>query len=196
MVSQSIEKALADETNILVNRIIEQGVDGIVGGFPCQDISFAGGGKGYNGMPPDLPQQDRDCSGRWLTPFAWFDLTTGSWKTWQHCLFEGWALFSGPWPPSGIMQNGIAWAREPLAHPIIVPEHTFLPTITASEHKGSSRSRYIGSQNLRIGKVSDVLRTSRDCPTFLNPSFAEKLMGLEIGYTLLETETPHVSSEN
>jgi len=40
--SKITEKALADETHILVNRIIEQGVDGVIGGFPCQDISNAG----------------------------------------------------------------------------------------------------------------------------------------------------------
>jgi len=44
--SQDIEKTLADETSLLVNRIIEQGVDGIIGGFPCQDISAAGKKRG------------------------------------------------------------------------------------------------------------------------------------------------------
>lgn len=44
--SKVTEKALADETDIIVNRIIEQGVDGIIGGFPCQDISVSGKKRG------------------------------------------------------------------------------------------------------------------------------------------------------
>lgn len=47
--SQDIKETLEDETNILVNRIIEQGIDAIIGGFPCQDISLAGKGKGIQG---------------------------------------------------------------------------------------------------------------------------------------------------
>ena len=64
MGTQGIEKTLADETDILVNRIAQQGVDGIIGGFPCQDISFAGGGAGIQ----------RDTSG---------DATTRSGLFWE-----------------------------------------------------------------------------------------------------------------
>lgn len=39
--SQDIKETLADETNKLGHLIIEQGIDGIIGGFPCQDISNA-----------------------------------------------------------------------------------------------------------------------------------------------------------
>lgn len=44
--SQGFEKALEDETYILGHFIVEQGIDGIIGGFPCQDISHAGKGAG------------------------------------------------------------------------------------------------------------------------------------------------------
>lgn len=43
------EKALADETSQLVDRIAKQKIDGIIGGFPCQDISIAGRGSGLAG---------------------------------------------------------------------------------------------------------------------------------------------------
>lgn len=43
------ETTLADETDQLVHRITECGVDAIVGGFPCQDVSFAGLGEGIQG---------------------------------------------------------------------------------------------------------------------------------------------------
>lgn len=149
------------------------------------------------GGAPDLPATDRDCSGRNLEPFAWFDHASGSWKTWQRCFSESgkltWAQYSEPWPPSGIIVNGIAWEREPLAHPTIAPEHTFLPTLAASEGKGTSRARYPGSRSFQNSKVSEALRTCESDPTYLDASFAEALLGLPKDYTLLETATLHAS---
>ena len=47
--SQDIKKALADETDQLVDRIAGGEVEGVIGGFPCQDISIAGNGAGLAG---------------------------------------------------------------------------------------------------------------------------------------------------
>lgn len=41
MGKKNTKKALADETDKLVHKIIEQGVDCVIGGFPCQDASIA-----------------------------------------------------------------------------------------------------------------------------------------------------------
>lgn len=41
MGAENIKEALADETDSLVREILERGVDAVVGGFPCQDISYA-----------------------------------------------------------------------------------------------------------------------------------------------------------
>lgn len=147
------------------------------------------------GKAPDLPEDVQDSSGKWCRPFAWLDQNTGLWKTWQQSLEGGWETFSQPWPAAGMMRNGIAYLRDPLAHPTIAPAHTFLPTIAANEGKGSSRKRYHGSQNLRRGKMSEAFRTSEQCPAYLNPSLAELAMGLPIGFTELEMETHRVSSE-
>lgn len=145
---------------------------------------------------PDYPGDVQDSFGRWLRPFAWYDPDTGSWRTWQQSLIEGWEPFLGPWPAAGMMRNGIAWERQPLAHPTIAPAHTFLPTIPAVEGKGASRSRYIGSLNTKVGKMSEALRTCEQDPAYLNPLFGEVVMGLPKGFTDLATETRRASSEN
>lgn len=144
--------------------------------------------KGYKGIPPEMPKPVLDSSGKWLRPFAWYDLNTGSWKTWQSCIIDTWEVYSKRWPPAGMMRNGIAWEREPLAHPIIAPEHTFLPTLAAQEGRGSGRKRYKGSPNFRGAKMSEGLRTCQNDPIYTNPHFAEAVFGLPKDYTLLETE--------
>ena len=63
---------------------------------------------------PDLPAPDRDSSGRYYEPFAWYDHEARCWRTWQRCLVEGWTSYSGTWPRSGMMRNGIAYRRAPL----------------------------------------------------------------------------------
>lgn len=66
-----------------------------------------------------------------------------------------------------------------------------LPTITANEGKGSGKDRFIGSPNFRASKMSEGLRTSKTDPIYLNPSFAEVVMGFPIGWTALNaSETP------
>jgi len=149
---------------------------------------------------PDYPAPVQDCSGQWLIPFAWLERDTGLWKTWQLCFSATgqptWAQYLDAWPPSGVMRNGIAWQRQPLAHPTIVPGHTFLPTLGASDGAGSSRSRYHGSENLMRGRMSDGLRMSQNCPPVTHPNFAEAMLGLPKDYTALETPIPHASSES
>jgi len=152
--------------------------------------------QGYNGTPPEKPQPDRDSSGRWLEPFAWYDLNTGSWRTWQRCLMDTWEEFSKPWPAAGMTQNGIAWQRPALAHPTTADGYTFLPTPLAQEGAGVSRKRFKGSPNFRGTRTAEGLRTSYECLRWLNPCLGEVLMGLPKDYTALETETLPASSES
>lgn len=66
-----------------------------------------------------------------------------------------------------------------------------LPTVTANEHKGTSRNRYVGSKHFRGSKMSEGLRTTSTDPIYLDPSFAEIVMGFPAGWTDLEhSETP------
>ncbi len=66
-----------------------------------------------------------------------------------------------------------------------------LPTIGKNEYKGSSRKRYRGSKHFRGAKMSEGLRTCETDEIYLNPSFAEVVMGYPPGWTELEaSETP------
>jgi hypothetical protein len=79
-------------------------------------------------------------------------------------------------------------------------ETLFLPTLTATdargrtytydqmtenEYRGSSKAKFRGSKSFRGAKMSEGLRTCKDDPIYLNPSFAEVVMGFPIGWTEL-----------
>lgn len=168
---------------------------------------------------PELPESVRDSGGNYCEPFAWYDQSTSSWRTWQRSLVEGWELFLETWPRAGMTRNGIAYQRKPLARPMrgtdglrlptprncsamkaainnagaenrfpnyeTVIARAFLPTLGKNEFKGSSRKRYRGSPHFRGAKMSEGLRTSLDDPIYLHPSFAELVMGYQIGWTEL-----------
>jgi DNA (cytosine-5)-methyltransferase 1 len=58
MGKKNTKEALADETEQLVHQIIEQGVDCVIGGSPCQDNSFANqSGQGVDGERSGLVWQ-------------------------------------------------------------------------------------------------------------------------------------------
>lgn len=61
-----------------------------------------------------------------------------------------------------------------------------LPTISVNEHKGSPRKRYKGSKEYRGAKASEGLRTCEEDPIYLNPLFAEWMMGWPIMWTRLK----------
>ena len=61
-----------------------------------------------------------------------------------------------------------------------------LPTLTSSEFKGSGRNRYLGSKHFRGAKTSEGLRTTSTDPIYLNPLFAEAMMGFPQGWTDLK----------
>jgi hypothetical protein len=96
-------------------------------------------------LAPDLPENVRDSSGRYYEPFAWFDPKSRSWRTWQRCLVEGWEVFSGTWPRSGMMRSGIAYRRQPL---VLLTKGTAsgssLPTPCATDY-GTNRSLSSGA---------------------------------------------------
>ena len=60
-----------------------------------------------------------------------------------------------------------------------------LPTIGLSEYKGSAKNRYKGSKDFHGAKMSEGLRTCKEDPIYLNPSFAEVVMGFPRGWSEL-----------
>jgi len=87
---------------------------------------------------PDWPASALVCGGKCYEPFAWYDPSTQSWRTWQRCLIEGWATFSGDWPRAGMTRNGIAYQRSPLAPLTDVTESFLWPTpdVVSAKHPG------------------------------------------------------------
>lgn len=58
---------------------------------------------------PVLPENVVDSGGRCYEPFAWYDPSTSSWKTFQRCFIEGWEPYLETWPKVGLMRNGVAF---------------------------------------------------------------------------------------
>ncbi len=119
----------------------------------------------------------------------WFArLVAGKWITRQRDLFSDlqWEEFSETWPRAGMMRNGIVYQQEPLDQSIKETGFLSLPTIVKNESKGSARNRYIGSIHFRGAKMSEGLRICESDPIYLNPCFAEAVMGFPIGWTDLQ----------
>lgn len=117
---------------------------------------------------------------------ASYDRATSSWRTSQRSLNGDSAMFSGRWPRSGTMRNGSAYQRRPLVPLTSVIASSLLPTIVASEYKGSQRNRHIHMPTFRGSKMSEGLRTCEDDPIYLNPCFGDVVMGFPEGWTDLE----------
>lgn len=107
-----------------------------------------------------------------------------SWRTHQHSLFEGLETFSGTWPRWGIMRDGACF-RVPMSVAFTYESESGLklPTTGASEYKGSSAKRFIGSPDFRGAKMSEGLRTCEGDPIYLHPLFAELVMMWPLGWT-------------
>jgi hypothetical protein len=136
---------------------------------------------------PDLPENAAGCSGTSYEPFAWWDAPNCCWRTWQRCLIEDWARFSGPWPRSGMTRSGIAYRLPTLGPGIDGTEFGYLPTPNASSMaKGASRNRYFGSSTYR-SNLQEYLRSGPEDPIYPHPRLTEKLMGFPENWTVTET---------
>src|SRR5690606_4016508 len=81
----------------------------------------------------ELPANVPACGLSLPGSFASFDPATSSWRTSQRCFLEGWMSYSETWPRAGMMRNGIAFRRQPLAPITSVIAFSSLRTPTASD---------------------------------------------------------------
>lgn len=133
-----------------------------------------------------------------LTPFAFYDHNSQSWKTYQACLMpttEGqWAKFLGTWPRSGSMRSGKSSRQRPLISNRFESGCGLWPALVKGDVGTRQSSENWDGTDLVCTMVAlwrklGLLGTKELLP--LNPSFAEIHMGLPLGWTELEpAETP------
>lgn len=122
--------------------------------------------------------------------FASYDRSTRLWKMSQLSLPGVLTESSVIWPRSGTMRNGIAYQLPPLAASRTETGYGLLPTLPASETKDFSQAKVLsrldkgGRVARRICRKSSLIHSEEIVG--LNPSFAEAITGLPIGWTELE----------
>jgi hypothetical protein len=67
------------------------------------------------------------------TPFAYYDLDTRSWKTYEGICLWGSIEFSATWPKSGMTQNGKSFQQPPLVRHTKETGYSLWPTPTTQE---------------------------------------------------------------
>ena len=153
---------------------LNEQIDVLAGGFPCQDISDAGRGAGLSGSRSGLwfeyhrlikEIQPRYAISKTSAPFA----------------VEDWIKSSGHSLRSGMMRNGIVYPRQPLALLNAATASGSWPTPAARDYKGVSGA---GRQE-RKGFPKDTLPNAVGGKP--NPQWVEWLMGFPDKHTDLDS---------
>ncbi len=104
----------------------------------------------------DSQESEADCSMKSAALLATWDQESLSWRTSQRCLLGGWMKFSGRWPRSGTMQNGIAYRLRPLVPRISGTGCSFVPTARATDGSKGSRTIAGAVREAARGKNIDL----------------------------------------
>lgn len=171
-------------------------------------IVYRGASLAKTYRSPEIKQESResdlDYGLNLQESLARYDQSTRSWKTSQICLQEnmdfGLAEFSGTWPRSGMMRNGIAYRLRTLVRRTSGSESGFLPTPQASDGTflKIKRPMMLRGNAYRIcsnqgidgnAKLADIAWNVWGGP--LNPEYAEACMMYPIKWTdCTPSETP------
>lgn len=169
-----------DDVRTLRGDLFRDGVDIISGGFPCQDISVAGTGKGLAGERSGLFFEIVRLA-RELRPKFIF-----SWKTSQLSLIEELNGFAWNSLRFGMIVGGRLSQPANLEPVTCVKVGGFVPTPTARDFKspGVSRTRKANVQDRRGVPLSVWFKVTYG--TRLFPGFVEWMMGYGPKHTALE----------
>ena len=166
-------------------------VDVVSGGFPCQDISAAGGGQASLANA-------QECGNTWLASLAKFNLGTYSWRTAQCSLLEDLIPSSLTLPKWGLMRNGALYPQQKLAHHTVENEFGLLPNnvnffhtpnTTGLDGVSNSRKALIKrSQSFPTPRANDAQKRG-------NFDITNPRNGLPAAVRMWPTPTAHMAKE-
>ena len=110
-------------------------------------------------MPGEVPALRENAAGCGTSSRGWlakWDRVLLLWKTSQRCLLGDSMPFSGRWPRSGMMRNGIAFRLRPLVPSISETESSLWPTARATDGSKGSRTLEGARKELARGKNIDL----------------------------------------
>ncbi len=158
--------------------------------FPASPSPWPEGGEDQ--------QTHATCGPTSSASFAKYDHLISSWRTFQACLWQSpdgsphYQPFLGTWPGGGMMHSGLCYRLPPLALPTNANASSLLPTPTKSDGIASSFTTYQGAAACILsGKHQKRwfyyrIVYSNLKKGWVNPRFAEMMMGLPIGWSDLQ----------
>ncbi|MDQ1758981.1 hypothetical protein RAS14_04415 [Achromobacter aegrifaciens] len=131
------------------------------------------------GKEPESQEKNQASGSTWRESWLMFDPDTSSWRTPQCSLLGDSESFSGTWPRSGSMRNGVCLEQPPLALGIDENGSGFLLPTPSGVNGG--RNNMMGRVD-EWGGSSNPLRGTAIGSMCL-PPFEELVMGWPIGWT-------------
>ena len=149
-------------------------VDVVSGGFPCQDISVAGGGGGSM-------EKEAECGEKWHGLLARYDQDTHLWRTVQCSLLEDLNESLQTLPQWGMTVGGELYLLPTLVQTIDAKESGFTHvwgTPKAQDSRHALRDRGKGNLGEQVSGLHNGGK--------LNPTWTEWLMGWPLEWTDLK----------